>query len=109
MFLVANFSQYPGGIDFEKRDAQVHLTPEYVILRIAPTVCASFCSPLISLTIRFSAFSHSASFLAGFLIACDTSLLAERHFTLSDALVHFFCCFLICTFSFFTTLVPSGS
>jgi dolichyl-phosphate-mannose-protein mannosyltransferase len=66
MFLLATFSQYSGNIDFEKRYGQVHLTPEYVVLRITPTVFASFCSPLIYLAMRFSMFSHSPSFLTGF-------------------------------------------
>jgi dolichyl-phosphate-mannose--protein O-mannosyl transferase len=109
MFLVANFSQYSGDINFEKRYGQVHLTPEYVILRITPTVFASFCSPLIYLAMRFSTFSHSASFLTGFLIACDTSLLTEHRFTLSDGMLHFFSCLFICSFSFFATLVPGDS
>ncbi|KAK8836895.1 hypothetical protein M9Y10_037421 [Tritrichomonas musculus] len=106
MFLIANFSQYKGEIDFEKLYGNQYLTPDYVILRVTPTIFSSFCSPLIYTAMRYSSFSYSSSFLSGFLVACDTSLLTEHRFILSDGMLHFFSCLFLAYFSYFTSLSP---
>lgn len=104
MFLISNFSQYDGQIDFEKYYGKQYPTPDFILLRITPTVFASFCSPLIYLAMRYSSFSCSASFVSAFLIACDTSFLTEHRFILSDGMLHFFTCLFIAYYAYFSSL-----
>ena len=101
MFGVANFSEYYGDINFEARYGKQHVTPDFVILRLTPAIFSSFCAPLIYLAMRFSGFSHSAASLSGFCLACDTSMLTEGRFTLSDGMLHFFVCLYIAVFAYF--------
>jgi dolichyl-phosphate-mannose--protein O-mannosyl transferase len=105
MFLISNFSQYDGSINFDRPYGQSHSTSDYFILRIAPATFSSMCCPLTYLTMRFATFSHSTSFLSAFLIACDTSFLTEHRFTLSDGLLHFFVSLYIC-FHAYTASLP---
>ncbi|OHS96411.1 Dolichyl-phosphate-mannose-protein mannosyltransferase [Tritrichomonas foetus] len=104
MFLLSNFSQYDGNIDFEGLYAKQYQTPDYVILRIIPAFFSSFCGPLIYLAMRYSNFGYSASFTSAFLIIFETSLLTEHRFILSDGMLHFFSCLFIAYFSYFTGL-----
>jgi dolichyl-phosphate-mannose--protein O-mannosyl transferase len=108
MFIFAAFSQYDGSIDFHARYGMPHINPDYLTLRLTPAIFSSLCSPLIYLAMRFSSFSSSASFTSGFLVACDTSLLTEHRFTLSDGMLHFFCCLYLLCYSIFQQ-VPSQS
>lgn len=101
MFGLANFSEYSANINFEKHYGQQYPTPDFVILRLTPAIFSSFCAPLIYLAMRFSGFSHSAASVSGFCLACDTSMLTEGRFTLSDGLLHFFVCLYIASFAYF--------
>jgi dolichyl-phosphate-mannose--protein O-mannosyl transferase len=109
MFFVANFSEYGGDIDFEGGYGKVHKTPDFVILRLTPAIFSAFCPPLIYLAMRFSSFSCAASFVTGFLLACDTSMLTEHRFTLSDGMLHFFTCLFLAHYSHATRIPPDSS
>jgi dolichyl-phosphate-mannose--protein O-mannosyl transferase len=108
MFLVSNFSQNDCHVDFEAYYGQQLPSPDNYILRVAPAVFSSLCSPLIYLAMRFSSFSMSASFLSAYFVVADTSLLTEHRFTLSDGLLHFFCSVYIAYFSYFLSLGPNS-
>jgi dolichyl-phosphate-mannose--protein O-mannosyl transferase len=92
MYLFSRFSQYDGSIHFIRRHGLPHINADYVSLRLTPAIFSALCCPMIYLTMRFLSFPCSASFTSAFLIACDTSFLAEHRFTLSDGMLHFFCC-----------------
>lgn len=106
MFLFANLSEYDGSIQFSRYYAQSFHDPQYIILRITPAFFSSLCAPLIYLTLRFESFSPYAAFISAFMIICDSSLLTEQRFILSDGMLHFFCCLYFCVFSYTNSLEP---
>lgn len=106
MFLFANLSEYDGSIQFSKYYAQSFHNTQYIILRITPAFFSSLCAPLIYLTLRFDSFSPYAAFISSFMIICDSSLLTEQRYILSDGMLHFFCCLFFCVFAYTNSLNP---
>ena len=104
MYFLAKFSDYDGDINFEENYEKPYKTADYIILRITPAFFSSFCTPLIYLAMRYSSFGRAASFVPAFLIMCDTSMLTEHRFILSDGMLHFFCCLFIAYYAYFTSL-----
>jgi dolichyl-phosphate-mannose--protein O-mannosyl transferase len=99
MFLFAHLSEYDGRIDFPHHSGN-YRNDGYVFLRITPAFFASLCAPLIYLSLRFDTFSYPSSFVAAMLVACDTSMLTEHRFILSDGMLHFFTCLFLAVFSY---------
>ncbi|OHT04610.1 Dolichyl-phosphate-mannose-protein mannosyltransferase [Tritrichomonas foetus] len=108
MFLFANLSEYDGDIDFSGNYARSFRNSQYVILRLTPAIFSSLCAPMIYLALRFDSFSSYAAFISAFLMCCDSSLLTEQRFILSDGMLHFFSCLFLVVFSY-TNSLPSFS
>jgi len=100
MYVMAMLSEYDGSIQFEGRPSPKHDDSQYIILRLTPAFYGGLCAPLLYFASRFSSFSHTASFMAGFFSICDTSLLTEQRFILSDGMLHFFSCLFLAIFSY---------
>jgi dolichyl-phosphate-mannose--protein O-mannosyl transferase len=100
MFLFAKLAEYNGSIDFDGGYSRPYPSEVYVSLRFTPAFFSSLCIPLLYLTLRFDSFSSTASFLPAFLAACDSSLLTEHRFILSDGMLHFFSLLFLVLYSF---------
>ena len=97
MFFFAKTGEYSGNIEFAHHFTRRYPSEDYVLLRTTPAWFSSMCAPMIYLTSRFDGFSPTAAFVSGFMVACDTSMLSEHRFILSDGILHFFSClFLVC-------------
>ena len=108
MFLLANLSEYDGNIEFMKNYGSDYHNPQYIILRLTPAIFSSLCAPLIYLALRFDSFTPYAAFIASFMVICDTSLLTEQRFILSDGMLHSFVCLFLCVFSYTNSLQPES-
>lgn len=109
MFYFSNLSEYNASINFERLYAKKHETNDFIFLRIIPAFFSSLCVPMIYLSMRFSSFCYSSSFLSAFMALCDTSLLTEHRFILSDGMLHFFCCLFIVVFSYTSSIRRKGN
>jgi dolichyl-phosphate-mannose--protein O-mannosyl transferase len=90
MFLFAKLAEYDGSLDFKRGIGREYATEDYIALRITPAFFSALCVPLLYLSLRFDSFSSASAFVSSFLAACDSSLLAEHRYILSDAMLHFF-------------------
>ena len=90
--------QYHGDINFEYPN---YRSLDYYSLRQIPALFATFCSPLIYLSCKGFNLSRFASLTAGIMIICETSMIVEAKFILTDGILHFFTCLSI----FFLSLV----
>jgi dolichyl-phosphate-mannose--protein O-mannosyl transferase len=104
MFLMANLSEYDAGIDFEHRYGSSYPSEAYVTLRHTPAFFSSLCMPLIYLAVRFDSFNPTSALLASFMVGCDSSLLTEHRYILSDGMLHFFCCLFLAVYSYVHSL-----
>jgi dolichyl-phosphate-mannose--protein O-mannosyl transferase len=108
MFLGASLSEYDGSIDFESHFGRGYTDESFISLRLTPSFFSALCIPLIYFTVRFEGFSSTSSFVAAFLTCCDSSLLTEGRYILSDGLLHFFTCLFLAFYSFTRSLKNSS-
>jgi dolichyl-phosphate-mannose--protein O-mannosyl transferase len=108
MFLFAKLSEYDASVVFEGPAAHGRVNESYVALRLTPCFFSALCMPLVYLTVRFEGFSSTAAFVSAFLAGCDSSLLTEGRFILSDGMLHFFSCLFLAFYSYTRSMENSS-
>jgi len=97
---IAKLTDYPGHIVFNKLDPFYNSSEiSYVSLRITPAIIQSFCFPLIYCAMLFFGFYRLTSLSTSLILMCETSILAEGRYILSDGILHFFVCLTIFSLS----------
>ena len=92
MYKIANLSEYDASINFQTALDINYTQPEYVQLRLTPSIFSSLCIPLVYISLRFSSYTKLSSLTSSLLLLFDTSLLVEGKYILSDGILHFFVC-----------------
>ncbi|OHT09246.1 Dolichyl-phosphate-mannose-protein mannosyltransferase [Tritrichomonas foetus] len=105
LFVFAKLNQYDGNTNF-RNNSIPYPNVDYVGLRQAPALFSTFCSPLIYVAMRCFGFSIIASFTAGLMVMCDSSMIVEGRFILTDGILHFFTCLAILSTSAVLTQIP---
>lgn len=82
--------EYDGSINFGDEPSTPYPDESYVAVRIAPVMYSSMVPAVIYLVMRFAVFSKVASFTAGFLIAVETSIIAEGKYLFTDGTLHLY-------------------
>ena len=100
MYKIANISEYDASINFQTALDTNYTQPEYVQLRLTPSMFSSLCIPIIYISNRLSSYTKLSSLTSALLLLFDTSLLVEGKYILSDGILHFFVCLHICMISY---------
>lgn len=92
IYALSKAFQYDGSLDFVE---YYYKNSQYINLRQIPAMFASFCAPLIYLAAKCYGLSRAAQITASIMIICETSMITEGRFLLTDGILHFFVCLAI--------------
>ena len=107
MFAFAKLNQYNGSLAFQNgQNNAPYEDIQYIFLRQTPALFSSFCAPMIFIAMKCFRFSTRASFTASLMIICDTSMIVEGRFILTDGILHFFTCLAIMATGISISQVP---
>lgn len=104
MALMAKIADYNANITFEGKGAISYKNADYITLRTTPGLFGGLCAPLLYISLRFATFSKIAATIASVAMICDSSILTEQRFILSDGMLHFWSMLFFAVFSYTVTL-----